>query len=170
MNKIKALFTILILGLFFNLQAQEVIPSSGGEATGSGGSASYTVGQVVYKTNAGTNNNSIAEGVQQPFEISEVTGIEEAKDIDLVCKAYPNPVIETLQLEIGGSVMPNSQNLNYKLIDINGKILENKNIETLNRESITRASITMKQFAQGIYFLKVYNNQKIIKIFKIVKH
>lgn len=29
--------------------------------------------------------------VQQPYEISVITAIEEAKDIDLVCTAHPNP-------------------------------------------------------------------------------
>ncbi|RLD56213.1 MAG: T9SS C-terminal target domain-containing protein, partial [Bacteroidetes bacterium] len=77
---------LLFLGLS-NLQAQEVIPATGGEASGSGGSASYTVGQVVYTTNTGTNGNSVSQGVQQPYEISVVTGIAEAKDINLEVSA-----------------------------------------------------------------------------------
>jgi hypothetical protein len=42
-------------------------PQAGGEATGSGGSVSYSVGQVVYTTNTGI-NGSVAQGVQQPYE------------------------------------------------------------------------------------------------------
>ena len=83
--KKKLLTAVMLLGLggLTSLQAQEAIPATGGEASGSGGSASYTVGQVVYTTNVGTNGNSVAEGVQQPYEISVVTGIPEAKDISL---------------------------------------------------------------------------------------
>ncbi|MFT7299094.1 MAG: hypothetical protein ACI9WO_001916 [Sphingobacteriales bacterium] len=52
----------LFLGLG-GLQAQETVPATGGEATGNGGSSSYTVGQVVYTTNTGT-NGSVAQGSQ----------------------------------------------------------------------------------------------------------
>ena len=42
----------LILPLSFaTAHAQEAIPATGGDASGSGGSASYTVGQVFYNTN-----------------------------------------------------------------------------------------------------------------------
>ena len=49
--------------------AQESINATGGDASGSAGSASYSVGQVAYQTLAGT-NGSIAEGVQQAYKIS----------------------------------------------------------------------------------------------------
>ena len=58
----------LLLGLG-GLQAQESPTATVGEATGTGGTASYSVGQVVYTTTTGT-NGSVAQGVQQPFEIS----------------------------------------------------------------------------------------------------
>ncbi|MCB0409870.1 MAG: hypothetical protein KDD29_06595, partial [Flavobacteriales bacterium] len=57
---------ILICSIVF---AQENTVSSGGDALGVGGSASYSVGQVVYTTHTGV-NGSIAQGVQQPYEIS----------------------------------------------------------------------------------------------------
>ena len=58
-NKLKlGVVALLFLGLS-NLQAQEAVPASGGEAGGSGGSVSYTVGQVVYTTKTGTNGNSV---------------------------------------------------------------------------------------------------------------
>ena len=76
------LSAVLLLGLgLTGLQAQESVNATGGNASGSGGSASYSVGQVVYTNNTGT-SGSVAQGVQQPFEISVVTGIEEAKGIN----------------------------------------------------------------------------------------
>ena len=63
----------LLLGLG-GLQAQQSPTATGGEATGTGGTASYSVGQVVYTTNTGT-NGSMAQGVQQPYEISTTVGI-----------------------------------------------------------------------------------------------
>ena len=87
------------LGLTISVQAQKAIPASGGNATGTNGSVSYTVGQVLYTTNIGT-NGSVAEGVQQPYEISVVVGIEQAKDINLICTVYPNPATDLLTLEV----------------------------------------------------------------------
>ena len=53
--------TRLTIGLVFmfgisltGVQAQTVTTTTGGDATGSGGSTSYTVGQVAYTANTGT--------------------------------------------------------------------------------------------------------------------
>jgi hypothetical protein len=70
------------------VHAQSTIPATGGNAAGNGGSVSYTVGQIVYTTVSGT-NGSVAQGVQQPYEISVVTGIEN-KEINLSCSIYSN--------------------------------------------------------------------------------
>lgn len=80
---------VLLLGLgLTGLLAQEKIIATGGDASGSGGSVSYSVGQVTYQTHIGT-NGSVSEGVQQPYEISIITGIDEAEGINLTVLAYP---------------------------------------------------------------------------------
>lgn len=81
------------------LQAQEAIPAAGGNSSGSGGSTSYTVGQIVYTTNTGI-NGSVSQGSQQPFEISVITGIERFNGISLNYMAYPNPTIDFLTLKV----------------------------------------------------------------------
>ena len=91
-------FFLFCFGLI-GLQAQKAIVISGGNASGSGGTSSYTVGQVFYHTLAGT-NGSVSQGVQQPFEISVVTGIEEAMAIQLMISAYPNPTVDFLILKV----------------------------------------------------------------------
>ena len=55
--------TLLLLFSTIQLHAQETVPATGGDATGSGGTSSYTVGQVVCTTNTGS-NGSVAQGVQ----------------------------------------------------------------------------------------------------------
>ena len=98
-KKVK-LIAVLLLGLgLTGLQAQETLTASGGNISGTGGSVSYSVGQVVYTTNTGA-NGSVAQGVQQPFEISAPVGIEEAKGINLSCLAYPNPATDYLTLSV----------------------------------------------------------------------
>ena len=65
----KLLIATLLLGAF-QTQAQEAVATAGGDASGTNGNVSYTVGQVVYTTNTGT-TGSVAQGVQQPFEIDK---------------------------------------------------------------------------------------------------
>jgi hypothetical protein len=84
-RKLKALGILILLTFTFSLStvsAQESINATDGDVSGSGGSVSYSVGQVVYTTHTGT-SGSVAEGVQQPYEISVVTGLEEAQSINL---------------------------------------------------------------------------------------
>jgi hypothetical protein len=96
---------ILVIAFLFGagrivLQAQETVPVSGGNATGTGGTASYTVGQIVNITNIGTTGSSV-QGVQQPYEISVVTGIDDALGISIEMVVYPNPSTDFLKLKVG---------------------------------------------------------------------
>jgi hypothetical protein len=154
------LSAIILLGLgLTGLQAQESVNATGGNASGSGGSASYSVGQVVYTTNTGA-SGSVAQGVQQPYEISVVTGLEEAKGINLSISAYPNPTTDFLTLEVKDFKL---SNLNFQLYDMQGKLLQN--------EMITgdQTSIIMNNLVPATYFVKVTEGNKEVKTFKIIK-
>jgi hypothetical protein len=150
---------LFALGLT-GLKAQEAIPTTAGNTSGSGGSVSYSIGQVVYHIYTGT-SGSVAEGVQQPYEISVIIGLEEAIDINLFYKVYPNPVTDILTLKVENLTY---ENLYYNLIDINGKVLENKRITSIENY------INMDKFSPGTYFLKVYDGRETIKSFKIIKN
>ncbi len=149
---------LLFLGLT-SIQAQETTTTSGGNSTGVGGTVSYTIGQVIYITNIGS-NGSVAQGVQQPYEISVVSGIENGEGINLNCSAYPNPTTDFLTLKVENY---KADNLSYKLYDISGKLLENKKIEG------NETSIAMNNFLPSIYFLRVIDNNMEVKTFKIIK-
>ena len=155
------LSTIVLLGLgLARLQAQEAITAAGGEASGSGGAVSYSVGQVVYTTNTGA-NGSIAQGVQQPYEISVITGLEEAKGMELECAVYPNPATDFLTFKVKNYA---HMNLSYQLFDMNGKLIENRKITS------NETQINIGMLVPGTYFLKVFDNQKEIKTFQIIKN
>jgi hypothetical protein len=141
--------------------AQESINTTGGNASGSGGSTSYSVGQVVYTTNTGGSNGSVAQGVQQPFEISVVTGLEEANGISLSISAYPNPTKDFLNLEVENY---DNTNLSYQLFDISGKLIETKELDS------NQASIVMSNLLPATYFVKVIQGSKEVKTFKIIKN
>ena len=155
------LSAVLLLGLgLTGLQAQESVNVTGGNASGSGGSVSYSVGQVVYTTNTGT-NGSVAEGVQQPFEISVVTGLEEAKGINLSVLAYPNPTTDYLELKVESEKL---KDLSYQLYDMTGKLLQNKKLTD------SETQIDMSRFVPATYFVRVVAESKTIKEFKIIKN
>jgi len=151
---------VLLLGLgLTGLHAQESVNGTGGNASGSGGSASFSVGQVVYLVHTGT-TGSVAEGVQQPYEISVATAIEVAKGINLSVSAYPNPTSDYLQLQVESKKL---KDFSFKLFDVYGKLLqEHKNIGTVTQ-------IEMSHYKSGVYFLKVLTNNQLIKTFKIIK-
>jgi hypothetical protein len=160
-HKKAKLCAVLWLGLgLTGSQAQEAIPASGGNAPGSGGTVSYSVGQVVYTTSIGA-YGSVAQGVQQPYEISVVTGLGEANGISLICSAFPNPTTDFLTLKIEGKTQ-----LQYiaTLYDLNGKLLVNKKVEG------TEASIDMSNLVIATYFLKVTQSNNVVKTFKIIKN
>ena len=158
------LSAVLLLGLgLTGLQAQTSVNATGGNAAGSGGSASYSLGQVVYTTNIGA-NGSVAQGVQQPFEISVVTAIEEAKGINLSVTAYPNPTTDFLQLKVDASTTLSIQSMSYQLYDMNGKLLQSEKITG------NQTSIVMSNLVPANYFVKVIQANKEVKTFKIIKN
>lgn len=156
--KFAALFFFLI-GMT-GLPAQVAVTTTGGNASGSGGSSSYTVGQLGYTTNSGT-TGSVAQGVQQPYEISIVNGVEEAKEIELSCMLFPNPTSDFVNLKLNSYKV---ENIIYQIFDFNGKLLEYKKIN--GSETI----IEMKKYSDAVYFLKVFQGDKELKTFKIVKN
>ncbi|MBE9467507.1 MAG: T9SS type A sorting domain-containing protein [Bacteroidetes bacterium] len=149
---------LLAFGLT-GLQAQESVNTSGGEAFGSGGSASYSVGLVVYTTNTGT-NGSVAKGVQQPYEISVVTAIKKAEGINLSVSVYPNPTTDYLTLKVENY---ETAKLNYQIFDVNGKLLQSK------KATGEQTQIETSNLVPASYFVKVLDNKKEIKVFKIIK-
>lgn len=148
---------LLLVGFSLTAQAQQAATVSGGTASGTGGTVTYSVGQVVYTTNTGS-NGSVAQGVQQAYEISIVLGVENHM-IHLI-QAYPNPTIDYLTLNVGNSDL---SSLNFQLYDITGKLIENKKI------SSSIETIRMENLPSGTYFLKVANNIQEVKTFKIIK-
>ena len=159
MKNIKKTLTILLgLGLF-QVSAQEATATSGGDATGAGGSVSYTIGQVVYSYASGA-NGSVSEGVQQPYEISEITGIEEAENISLDLSVYPNPTADYLTLAIEDY---QSENLEFRLYDIQGRLILRNNLTSGSN------TISVQHLVMATYFLTVMDGKNKIKTFKIIK-
>lgn len=160
MKHLRTITTSLFVLLFtIGLHAQETVPATGGDASGSGGSSNYTIGQIVYTTNTST-YGSVTQGVQQPYEISTTVGIE-LTEIDLELVAYPNPTNNALTLIIGNY---NNEKLTYHLYDMKGKLLENKQIVNIS------TIIGMQDLPGSTYLLNVLDSNSLIKTFRIIKN
>jgi hypothetical protein len=146
-------------GFCTTLRGQATIPATGGNANGSGGSVSYTIGQILYNTFSGT-NGTVAQGVQQPYEISVVTGIRNTEEIDLECFVYPNPTSGLAKLVFKS---PDYKNMRFRLYDINGMLVQDKKVESMETD------ISLENLSSSVYFLKVIKDNIDIKVFKIVK-
>jgi hypothetical protein len=159
MNHKKTITGVMFLFLGIgSIHAQENVTASGGEGTGTGGTVSYSIGQIVYTTNTGS-NGSVSQGVQQTYSIMATDGIEEST-INAELSIFPNPTTDNLTLSIVGEI----DNVNYQLVDLQGKVIKSEKTTT------NSTSINMENLAGSIYFLKVTDNNKTIKTFKIIKN
>lgn len=156
----KNFITVVFLSIAgMTLNAQQSTNATGCDLSGSGGSVSYSVGQIDY-INASGGGNIITQGVQQPYEIFLISEITETNGIQLNCSAYPNPTTDLLKLNIENYDL---SSLSFQIFDLNGKLL------TEGKITSAESSISMKDFKQAAYFLKIIDSNNVIKSFKINK-
>lgn len=158
----KVMKPVLLCSIFFALfsaSAQQATVTSGGDATGSNGTSSYSIGQVAYLNVTGT-NGSINQGVQQPFEIFTL-GDDEFPEIQLVMSVYPNPTASFVTLTLQNYSL---ENVRFELFDLNGRLIQSHSITTLETQ------IVMEHLASAVYLLNVMEHNKVLKTFKIIKN
>ena len=148
------LFSFSVIGQ----TAHQVLSATGGDATGTGGSVAYSVGQIVYSTSTGT-TGSVAQGVEQAYEIYSVGIKETALNISL--SVFPNPTSDFLTLKVQDY---NNEALSYNLLDEQGKLVLNEQIITQDTQ------VAMSTLARGAYFINVLQANKKIQTFKIIKN
>lgn len=157
----KKKFTLLILlaGLSVpDLLAQQGTTASGGDISGSGGSASYSTGVVAYTTLNGA-TGSATQGIQQPYEFF-VLGTDHFEAITLSVAVYPNPTVSEIYLRLGSV---NVSNPRFELYDLNGRLLLQQKI------TLMETPIAMASLPAASYILKVYAGNAELKTFKIIK-
>ena len=157
MNKIY-ISILLLCFVAAGVYAQNNTVSSGGVASGSGGSATYSIGQLDYMTASGS-GGSATLGLQRPLEIVVVSGVKETA-VQLNASVYPNPSSDFVNLTISGAEI---KLMSFELTDVAGKQLVQRKLTSAT------STIQLKEFAAGTYFLKVNNNGAALKTFKIIK-
>ncbi len=163
----KQLFILIILlYAFTGLSGQNATVASGGIASGSTGTVSYSVGQAFYKEHNSSKGSSL-EGVQQPFEIYVVSVVEHLPvSIDVL--TYPNPTFDLLTLKIKSEENSIPKALWYALYNEAGRLMQHKPVSQLETK------IEMGEYSSGVYFLHLEDrnkdSEKLIKNFKIIKN
>jgi hypothetical protein len=151
------LFTLSFLILFFESSfGQFAVSSTGGHINTSGGSTSFSVGQVAYTLKKG-NGPYMNEGVQQVYT-KKTTPIEELIYLKEVL-IYPNPTQESLTLILSSK---EAVQVRYTIMDYLGKEIWNGNILS------EKSEISLRNLPSGNYFIAL-KSKKEYKIFKIVK-
>jgi hypothetical protein len=155
-------FVLIILVLFrpSALHAQHAVSASGTDIYGTGGSISYTLGQVVYEMYLG-GSGTVVLGVQQPHEIYVYPGFENPLLIPPFVAVFPNPVLNlmTIQLDDDPDI-----HVVAVLYDITGKVLEQININS------RQALMDLSTYARGVYILRVYHRGHSSQVFRVVKN
>jgi hypothetical protein len=136
--------------------AQQGFVVSGGEASGTGGLVSFSIGQINYAS-ASSADHIIIEGIQQSGD--NITNIEET-EINLTALVYPNPTTEFLTLKVENGEF---NNLSFVLYDEQGKLLLSRRFEG------NETNVNVTHLPPSKYFIKVINENKEIKSFKIIK-
>ena len=155
-----AILVTVVFFCFLQLSyAQETMPISGGKTTGTGGTVSYTVGQLVY-TNPTNASGSLHQGIQQSIEFVSSSN-PELTAITLKAVTYPNPTTEYIILALKDADLTG---LSYVMYDLLGRLV--------NKGTVAQAEtkITMKSVPIGVYILRVLQNNKTLKTFKIIKN
>jgi len=155
-KKKTAIIFFLLLGLL-RAEAQVAEAASGGEATGSNGSVSYSVGQIFYTAATGA-DGSISSGVQQAYEISSTLGIG-YETISLDLSVYPNPTADILTLKV-----EETSQLTYRLYNVQGILIDE------NKVNGYTTAIDLEAQPSATYFLTVLKNNEKVKTFKIIKN
>ena len=154
MKKTTFLLTLFCV-IYFNINAQEVISSSGDYYENSNGSVSWTIGESITETI--TDGNFI---LTQGFQQSRLTTVSifELEDLDFKISISPNPTIDNISLNTN-----KSEGLSYQLYDFNGKLIKEATI--ISKETI----ISFSDLSYASYFLSVLRENQIIKTFQVIK-
>lgn len=140
------------------VRAQAGIRAAGGLATGTGGRASYSVGQLATAVARGP-GGTLNPGVQQPLLVKVLSTASQAS-IQLESSVYPNPAPALLHLRVASPV---PAGLAWCLTDLNGRQLLRQPLT----EPIT--AVSLADFAAGAYLLIVSGDARALKTFKIIK-
>ncbi len=157
-NKMRkfGLLTLIVL-CASNVFAQEVVGSAGNSHQVGDMTISWTLGEMVIESFF-LDDLILTQGMHQPVLI--VTSVEDCIACSYEFALYPNPAAEYVLLEFNNAEVAA---FNYRLINASGHILDFGNID----QSLQR--INLSDYKNGYYILSIYEKNKLVKTFNIIK-
>ncbi|MEO8087710.1 MAG: T9SS type A sorting domain-containing protein [Bacteroidota bacterium] len=164
----KKIYTLLIMALCCQVNAQTVSPSviasSGGFASGASGQLSYTTGEMTMVQTINGAGNYLTQGFQQPFDFN--VAVEELTSEDNNANVFPNPgnglfEMDLFALKTATGVLKVYDNLGQCVLQ------KNINIETGDQ----KFKIDLSGFSNGIYLfeaLNIYDNKSYSKKIQLI--
>ncbi|WP_172281931.1 T9SS type A sorting domain-containing protein [Chryseobacterium sp. Chry.R1] len=150
-------FLFILFIVTGQLKAQSAVLTTGTTVSGGNGSISYSVGQVTYLSKG--SGFQVMEGVQQAFEITTL-GTHETSSAEDGILLYPNPFRDYLYLDFTVNSYKNSD---YQLFDAQGKLIRSEKIMQ------TKSEFNFSSLPSAMYIIRINQDGKNIKTFKIIK-
>lgn len=151
------LFTLLS-ALASEALGQRAVPTSGGDASGGGGSISYSVGQVDFNA-VNSAGGTVSQGVQQAYEYL-VLRVVDPQGSNQAVSVSPNPAREGITVESEQTLDGHSR---FELLSADGSVLRT------GRLAGTRTFIAMLDLPPASYLLRIIRSNDEQNTFKILK-
>lgn len=137
----------------------DVVSSAGNEYSTANTTISFTIGEVVTKTETGT-NAEVTQGFHQPYY--EITSIEETNDANIEVTMMSNPSTEMITLDIKG----NQEDMSIVVFDLSGKkVLE----QMINGSG--QFDVDLSGYASAMYLINIMNSEGTFRSsHKVIKH
>ncbi|WP_421877526.1 T9SS type A sorting domain-containing protein [Marinoscillum sp.] len=156
--KLIAAFTLAFCALILaNIPAfgQHGFVTTGAIASNGSSNLTYVVGQMTNQTSA-----QLHFGVLQVFETTnEVLGTSHLSNFKI--SVFPNPTTQFLEVR---NEAENLTSLNYQVIDLQGRLILSGQLKEME------PMIDLSNLARHQYQLLLFNDNKLIKTFKVIKN
>lgn len=132
--------------------------SSGNSSSNKNGAVSFSYGQVFYDSYA-TQKHNVTEGIQQTNQYSrQINPALPAPEVVSI-KVSPNPMTSFVTVNIPEL----EDNLSYQFYSLKGNLIESGPLVS------TETEINAVGLENALYLLKVSQNGKTLKIFRLIK-
>lgn len=139
--------------------AQQSIHASGGDANGTGGSASFSIGQVAY-TASSSGTGSVSQGVQHAYAVNPL-GLNKTEG-KIVFSVFPNPAQDVLSLQLNDDQV---DGYTFEFVNALGQLLKRGQIAAQN------TIIPMTHLPAASYYVYLLNsNKETVQSFQIIKN
>ena len=93
------------------------------------------------------------------IETGDTTSIGDFDVSNAVINLYPNPTSDDINIQVEGNVTITD----IAIFDMYGKLVK------IEKSTGSLTNISLKTYAQGVYLLRLLNNNELIKTYKVIK-